>query len=37
MGLAKFDADAIRAAVAFRTDEEPRYLLLAGHPGIPAR
>lgn len=37
IGLAKFDADAIRAAVAFRTDEEPRYLLLAGHPGIPAR
>jgi len=37
IGLAKFDADAIRTAVAFRTDEEPQYLLLAGHPGIPAK
>jgi SagB-type dehydrogenase family enzyme len=33
IGLAKFDGDAIRAAVGFRTDEEPRYLLLAGQPG----
>ncbi|MBA3973189.1 MAG: nitroreductase [Candidatus Solibacter sp.] len=33
IGLAKFDADALRAAVPFRTDEEPRYLLLAGQPG----
>lgn len=37
IGLAKFDVDAMRAAVAFRTDEEPRYLLLAGYPGVPAK
>lgn len=35
IGLSKFDVDAMRAAVPFRTDEEPRYLLLAGYPGAP--
>jgi len=30
-GLAKFDADALREVVAFRSDENPEYLLLAGH------
>jgi SagB-type dehydrogenase family enzyme len=37
IGLAKFDGDAIRAAVPFRSDEEPRYLLLAGYPAVAAR
>ncbi len=31
IGLAKFDNDALRSAVNFRSDEEPQYLLLAGY------
>lgn len=34
VGLAKFDADALRAVIPFRSDESPEYLLLAGHPAI---
>jgi SagB-type dehydrogenase family enzyme len=32
IGLAKFDIDAMRAAVPIRSDEKPEYLLLAGYP-----
>jgi SagB-type dehydrogenase family enzyme len=32
IGLAKFDDDALRAVIPFRSDESPEYLLLAGHP-----
>jgi SagB-type dehydrogenase family enzyme len=34
IGLAKFDNDALRTVVGFRTDEEPEYLLLAGHAAV---
>lgn len=34
IGLAKFDNDALRAAVPFRSDENPEYLLLAGYPAV---
>ncbi len=31
IGLAKFDNDALRSVVGFRSDEEPQYLLLTGY------
>ncbi len=31
IGMARFDNDALRSVVSFRSDEEPQYLLLAGY------